>query len=451
MATPGLAADARDRVGGEAPPHRALWSQHLTGKSAMITAWLRELPERPRVVDAALLVLLCANAVPGSLIPTPEGRTVSWPAGAAVTCACALVLPWRRGRPRTIAVLTGIGALAVTALGYLPTVLLYGPLMIALFALADRTDRRTANTYAFTTIALLVTTAMIADPAQESIGLKAVGPVAWLVLPLALGTTARTRREYLAAMRERAEFAEHSREEEARHRVAEERMRIARELHDVVAHHLALANAQAGTAAHLARRRPEQARDILAELSATTSTALRELKAAVGLLRQSDDPRAPLHPVPGLGRLPELTGSFGAAGLNVEVVTEGEPRPLSPGVDLTAYRIVQEALTNVAKHARAKAATVTLAYEADRLTVTVTNDADDPCAAAPADPLPAVPPPGAATPGGGFGLISMRERARSVGGGLRAGLRPEGGYEVAAVLPVHSRTPAPAPAEESRR
>jgi signal transduction histidine kinase len=238
------------------------------------------------------------------------------------------------------------------------------------------------------------------------------------------------RSEYLQAAQTRAEQAERTREEVARHRVAEERMRIARELHDVVAHHLALANAQAGTAAHVVRNRPDQAQQMLAELSATTSSALRELKAAVGLLRQADDQEAPLEPAPGLARLSDLVAVLSAAGLDVTVTDEGTPRPLSPGADLTAYRIVQEALTNVTKHADTKEARVELAYSHEWLTLTVTDQGG-----------PAAAKPSAPAAGSGYGLIGMRERAHSVGGHLRTGPRPGGGFQVTAELPLPSHFP----------
>ena len=233
-------------------------------------------------------------------------------------------------------------------------------------------------------------------------------------MPVVAGNAVRLREAYLEAVQARAEYAERSREEEARHRVSEERMRIARELHDVVAHHLALAHAQAGTAAHLAGTHPEHVRKILTELAGTTSSALREMKGTVGLLRQPDDPGAPLTPSPGLTQLADLTRAFGSAGLTVTVTTEGEPRPLSPGVDLTAYRIVQEALTNVSKHTTSRSARVRLRYSYDRLTVTVTDDG--------------VSAGGAAgpAPGRGVGLTGMREGVRLVGGGLRTGRRGGG-------------------------
>jgi signal transduction histidine kinase len=239
--------------------------------------------------------------------------------------------------------------------------------------------------------------------------LVVLSPVLFLLLPVALGE----------AVQARAEQAERTREEEARHRVAEERVRIARELHDVVAHHLALANAQAGTAAYLARGRPDQVDGILTELTGTTAAALRELKATVGLLRQPSDADS-LEPAPGLGRLPELTAAFAGSGLAVEVTVEGAERPLLPTVDLTAFRIVQEALTNVTKHAGTTTARVRLSYDRDRLTITVTN---------PAGRL-------TAKPGNGFGLVGMRERAHSAGGSCQAAPDPGGGFTVTATLPV---------------
>jgi signal transduction histidine kinase len=409
----------------------------------MLTTWLRAFREHPRVVDAALVLLLCVNSIFGSTIANASSPAPRhwWP-GVLLTSVAACAMPWRRSHPRAVTALTAACAVAVSALGYTPTVLVIGPLGFALYALADRTDRKTANTIAFASAAAVSAAAALASP-HESIGLTVVSPIAWLLLPTALGTITRVRRDYLRAVQARAAFAEQTREQEARRRVAEERMRIARDLHDVVAHHLTLANAQAGTAAHLARTRPELAREILAELTATTSAALRELKATVGLLRQPDDPDAPLHPAPGLAQLPELTASFAATGLDVVVATDGTPQPIDAGVDLTAFRIIQEALTNVAKHATTSTARVDLTYHGDQLTLTVTNDSDNgaPALENPAPPIPTPTTSAPTTPSTGFGLIGMRERADSVGGRLHTRQRPEGGFEVTADLPLHTRKP----------
>ncbi|UMG91603.1 sensor histidine kinase [Nocardioides sp. TF02-7] len=215
-------------------------------------------------------------------------------------------------------------------------------------------------------------------------------------------------------------------------------MRIARELHDLVAHQITLANAQASVALHVFDARPEQARASLRDLVDTTRGALDDLRATVGLLRQTDDP-ATAEPAPGLARLPALVESFDRAGLAVSVDHDGPPRPLPPGVDLTAYRIVQEALTNVTKHAGTGSARVGLTWRPDRVTITVADDGRQPAedgadGAHGADRADGGVDDGA--DGAGHGLIGMRERVTAVGGRLSAGRRPEGGFLVSADLPL---------------
>jgi len=376
-------------------------------------------------------LLLFAVSVLGSRLIT-AGSTVPppwWVAFLLSGISCTALL-FHRGHPRATVVLTAACAVAAVVLGHLLTVLSLGPLMVALYSFALRTERNAVRrVYVIGVAALLVTTELIAGPDNGSLDLKTIGPVAWVLLPTALGSSSRLRRAYLDAMRARLEHVERTREEEACHRVDEERMRIARELHDVTAHHLALANAQAGTVAHLMRTRPDQAHRILADLAATTSAALRELKATVGLLRQPDAPDMSPAVAPGLAGLADLTAALRSAGLTVLVVTEGVPRQLSPGADHTAFRIVQEALTNVTKHAAADEACIRLAYSRDGLTITVMDDGGGDTALSGRAKPPA--------PGSGFGLIGMRERAQSVGGRLRAGPRPGGGFEVTAELPLH--------------
>ncbi|EFH28744.1 MULTISPECIES: histidine kinase, partial [Streptomyces] len=297
--------------------------------------------------------------------------------------ASCLALFLHRTHPRVTVVVNAVCATVVIAQGYLLTPLLLAPVMASLYWLATCTERQTIRLYGFATMAALTVAAAVSDSMDHlSLLLRTIGPFFWLLLPLAAGTMTRLRRAYLEATQARAEHAERTREEEARLRVTEERMRIARELHDVVAHHLALANAQAGTAEHLALANPRQTQQILHDLTGTTSSALRELKATLGLLRQTDDEGAPLEPAPGLARLPELVSSCASAGITVTVATEGEPQPLSPGVDLTAFRIVQEALTNVTKHAATQAAHVRFVYDGPRLLITVTDEGP-PTAAAP--------------------------------------------------------------------
>jgi signal transduction histidine kinase len=387
---------------------------------------LEDLSHRhPFLVDLALVLALMGSATLGASLTLPGAAPPDDDRLAVVLMGVScLALLKHRTHPRATVVVNAVCATVVIAEGYLLTPLLLGPVMASLYWLATLAERSTIRVYGLTTMGVLTVAAAISDSMDHvSLILRTIGPVFWLLLPLAAGTMTRLRRAYLEATRARAEHAERTREEEARLRVTEERMRIARELHDVVAHHLALANAQAGTAEHLALTNPPQTKQILHDLTGTTSSALRELKATLGLLRQTDDDgTVPPEPAPGLARLPELVSSCASAGITVTVTTEGEPQPLSPGVDLTAFRIVQEALTNVTKHAATHSAHVRFAYAGGRLLITITDEG-----------RPTAPAP---EPWKCFGLMGMRERAESIGGELRAGPRPEGGFEVSTALPL---------------
>ncbi|MFF3372207.1 sensor histidine kinase [Streptomyces sp. NPDC002680] len=379
---------------------------------------IRTLPRypynHPRAADAATITGLIVCSCFGSALTLP-GRDpkVAWWLGVLVTALACTALPWRRSHPRSTVVLVTASTVVLVALGFVPTLLLLGPLMVALFSLAARTSRKTANLFALTSIGSLVATGLIDGPDEEPLLFKLLGPTAWLLLPTALGTVSRLCEAHL--------------EEESRRRVSDERMRIARDLHDVVAHHLVLTKLQAGSVARLIRTRPEEAERVAAELTGTAAAALTELKATVGLLRREEDSEQPLGPTPGITQLPELTASFASAGLTVTVTVEGEPRPLPAGADLSAYRIVQEALTNVTKHAATRSAEVRLVYRDDHLCLTV---ADDGSGASDNSPVP----------NGGYGLLGMHERARSVGGLLRVGPRDRGGFEVVTELPLRPRT-----------
>ena len=211
------------------------------------------------------------------------------------------------------------------------------------------------------------------------------------------------------------------REEESRRRASEERLRIARELHDALGHHISLINVQAGVALHLMDERPEQARTALSAIKQASKEALTELRSVLDVLRQVDE-QAPRTPTPTLARLEELISQSVAAGLDVRAETQGEVRPLPFGVDVAAYRIVQEALTNVARHAGPAAATVRIAYGERDVTVQVEDDGRG--------------PPSHGSSGSGKGLLGMRERVATLGGELEAGPRPDGGFRVRARLPL---------------
>ncbi|MEU6180275.1 sensor histidine kinase [Streptomyces coeruleorubidus] len=232
----------------------------------------------------------------------------------------------------------------------------------------------------------------------------------WVVAIAAVSELFRIRREQW--VRERAERAE-----AARRRADEERLRIAQELHDVLAHSISVINVQAGVGLALLDSDPEQARTALTTIKAKSKEALGEVRQVLDTLRAPGD--APRAPAPGLDRLPELVEQAASAGLTVDV--EGEPPRLAPGTDLAAFRIVQEALTNVVRHSGSRHARVRLAHDADVLRLRVDDDG---------------PATGADAGGSGNGLAGMRERAAALGGTIEAGPRPEGGFRVHAVLPL---------------
>ncbi|WP_329334939.1 sensor histidine kinase [Streptomyces sp. NBC_01352] len=387
--------------------------------------------------EAAVTAAAFALCLLGGVVQD-DGSTLSPPSAAAyliavVSCAA---LPVRHRAPlATMVVTTACGVLG-PVLGLLLSPLIVAPAVITAYsyALTVRNERRAASAVLLISAALLVASTPLFGALSWKDASRVGAVAAFPLVAGVLGHSVRNRRAYLAAVEERARRAEESRDSEARHRVAEERVRIARELHDLVAHQITLANAQATVASHLFDARPEQTRKSLKELVETTGHALDELRATVGLLRQSGDAAGPVEPAPGLSSLPTLLESFRRAGLEVSVHQEGTARPLPPGVDLTAYRIVQEALTNVTKHAGTGSARVHLAWNRDRVTITVADDgviartastaSTGPSAAALSDRPP------------GYGLIGMRERATAVGGQLSAGRRPEGGFLVSTQLPL---------------
>lgn len=217
---------------------------------------------------------------------------------------------------------------------------------------------------------------------------------------------------------ERAEEAERTREEAAARRAVEERLRIARDLHDSLTHSISVVQVQAGVAAHLARKRGEDVPPALLAIQEASADAARELRATLEVLRRDDDGDGS-----GLGRLPSLLARTRAAGLAITVTMTGDARPLPSGVDQAAYRIVQEALTNVTRHAGQASATVRLCYRPDALTVQVDDDGTG-------------TPQQAAVPG--LGLIGMRERVSSLGGRMEAGPQRDGGFRVWAELPLRA-------------
>ena len=246
-----------------------------------------------------------------------------------------------------------------------------------------------------------------------------------LALAIGLGDAVRSRRALAAETAERLRVAHEEREAEAARRVAEERLRIARDLHDTVAHAMATITVQAGSALHVLGNRDEKLRGALTAIRETSKHALREMRETLGHLRQGTENGAIQVTPGGLDRLPALRDAVTAAGAPVTIAVEGEQRPLPPSVDEVAYRIVQESLTNVLRHAGPAArATVRLCYEPTALGISVIDDGAGTAA------------PDGDGRGAGHGLTGMAERAASVGGHVTAGPRGEGGFEVSARLPL---------------
>ncbi|WP_405799879.1 sensor histidine kinase [Streptomyces sp. NBC_01506] len=394
-----------------------------------VRRWLRV---HPLAFDAGLAaaVLVCMVA---SSFADPRARHDALPEfgqeapglGSVVLMVLAAgALVFRRRNPFPVLVVNGAAAVAelLTDDASSPITL---SCFVALYTVASRTDRPTTWRVGLLTTATLTLAAMLSGPApwysQENLGI-----FAWTGMASAVGDAVRSRRAFIDAIRERAERAERTREEEARRRVAEERLRIARDLHDVVAHHIALVNVQAGVASHVMDRRPDQAKEALAHVREASRSALNELRATVGLLRQSGDPAAPTEPAPGLALLDELVGTFRHAGLPVTVAHGDAELRLPAAVDLAAYRIIQEALTNVRKHAGPGAkAEVSVVRVGPTIEVTVLDDGTG---------------TGEPSDGSGHGLLGMRERVSALGGTLNVGPRYGGGFRTQAILPVKART-----------
>jgi signal transduction histidine kinase len=439
--------------------------QYASGLLAAPRRWLRA---HQSTADAALAAAAFALMLIGAVVGIDSYRPgVLDTALAALACGSLML---RRRLPWTVLGFTVLLAALFLTLrpvdGRIPLVV---AVAVALCTVAARSDRPTTRTTGLAVCVGLTVLAMSFGPGpwyrQSNFAV-----FAWTGLAAAVGDAARSRRAYVAAIEERAVRAERSREEEARRRVAEERMRIARELHDVVAHHIALVNVQAGVAAHVMDSRPDQAKQALAHVREASRSALDELRATVGLLRQSGEPEAPMEPAPGLGVLDQLVDGFRRAGLHVAVECAGAATSKLPAsIDLTAYRIIQESLTNVQKHAGPDAgAVVRISRESGVLDLVVDDDgapggpgAPDPNAAAAllpsarrgrpaAGPGPRsaasstgqeVAPEGAGrdadpAPGGGHGLLGMHERASALGGVCRTGARPGGGFRVHVRLPL---------------
>jgi len=273
-------------------------------------------------------------------------------------------------------------------------------------------------------IVAFVVIALLSEERAAHLGFL-VAFAGWAGGAIFLGTAQRNRRAYLAELEQRARDLEASREEEARRRVTEERLRIARDLHDVIAHGIATIHLQSGAALHVIDRHPEQAVPALTAVKQLSKQTLQELRATLDVLRADDGEAAPLAPTPGIDRLPALVDVTRRAGLAVELEIVGKEAPAPTAVEVAAYRIVQESLTNVMRHAGERAhATVTVRHTDDAVDIEVVDDGLGVAATA---------------VNGGHGILGMRERAATVGGTVATGANRGGGFRVHAHLPCERR------------
>jgi len=366
--------------------------------------WLRR---HPLLVDLGLVVLI--------LGPTIGAATRHSHPAAGVVLAVAETLPllWRRQRPLAVVALVTAFSLAMVALGVWILPLQLG---IALYTLASTCERRVARGAGIASVVVL--TAALVGTDHPRFG-DAAARVVFLVAAWLLGDGIGSRRAYVREIEEKAERLERERESESRRATAEEQARIARELHDVVAHNVSMMVVQAGAERRVLDGKSGTTHEVLETIERIGRGALTEMRRLVGMLRS--DAGDPLAPQPGLEDLPLLVTQVSEAGLPVELQVEGERRELPVGIELSAYRIVQEALTNALKHAGQAQASVCVRYGVDSLELEIVDDGAG-------APVPVA--------NGGHGLVGMRERVALYGGRLDAGRRPSGGFAVRVLLPI---------------
>ncbi|HUR84513.1 MAG TPA: sensor histidine kinase [Solirubrobacteraceae bacterium] len=371
-----------------------------------------------RVIDGLLALALAIALVVHVALRSDDLLAVD------VAGALALTLPLaarRRAPLRVTCAFAGVAVLNAILGGGLfegepppPPSLLAGAL--AFYSLGAYAEERDARTGAAIGVAGFWTAVLVSGQVDVASFLFSAGLI--VATPWLIGRSHRARAQRVALL-------EREQRQRERAAVGEERARIARELHDVVAHSVGVMVVQAQGAQRMLDRDPERAREALVAIEATGRTALSEMRRSLGVLRRPDgEAPAPLEPQPGLDGLAALVEQARQSGLAVELVTEGEPAPLPSGIDLSAYRIVQEALTNTLKHAGPVPARVAVRYNGERLELEITDDGGDGDGARPA------------ADGAGQGLVGMRERVALYGGELHAAPRPEGGFVVRASLPI---------------
>jgi signal transduction histidine kinase len=385
------------------------------------------LRRQPLLADVTLAVALAALAAitgvalvaPRAQVPPPSTAViVAW----AVALAAPLVL--RRRWPLLVLAVTTLHFTRYWAVGQVNEIASWVILGVAVYSAAAYADRRRARWMCGACLLWLIGSGVVLSARAGPIGAVEVAAIAMFdalpfLLAWPLGAMMRRLREYRVVLEDRNRQLDQEREVNARRAVLEERVRIARELHDVVAHHVSVMGVQAGVARRLFDRDPPEAVAAIGSVETASRQAIADLQQLVGVLRRQEE-GDDLAPQPSLQRLPELVEHMRQTGLPVKLTTTGEPQQLPAGVELSAYRIIQEALTNTLKHAGPAQAAVTVRYDNGAVEVEVVDDGQGP------------PPARQGT--GGKGLVGMQERVRLYGGRLEAGARPGGGFRVHAVL-----------------
>ena len=373
-----------------------------------------------RVLDTAVAALIFAfMALELASKALESGERASGPIAYALAAAVALPIAVHRRYP-----MAALGTATVAAILYSVGRFTSFPgyaLFALVFGISLHAGRRRAAA-AFGAALLALGVALSLQPATVVTTSTWVSTILATAVAWLSGENIRSRRLRWSALEERTRRLETEREDRARQAVSDERLRIARELHDVVAHSMSVIAVQAGVANHVIDSRPEMARQALATVETNTRSALVEMRRLLGVLRQGDEPSASLVPAPGLVEVPGLVQQFAEAGLMVDVRVDGVPDQVPDGVDLSAFRIVQEGLTNVLRHGGPKAE-VTVGYQSGTVRIEICDDGRAPGGSAMVGKEP------------GHGLLGMRERVAVFGGTLVAGPRPGGGFRLAATLP----------------
>jgi signal transduction histidine kinase len=403
------------------------------------------------IAIAVVLTIVAFFATYGEAHPQVPSRYFTPPyhlphtpsAALALIVAAGVALAWRHVYPRTVVCVSTAAVVAYTLPGYENGAALLLP-AIALGTLVPMLPIRSSVIWTVVVTAVLMVATGVSNPLGPFGGSFVLIP-ANNAVALFAGIAVANRRALLAAARREATQAA---ERDTQRRIDEERLRIARELHDVVAHTMATITVQAAAATQLLTDRPDDAAKSLQAIRTAGKDGLRELRAILNVLRNADEPDDPTAPTPGLNRLDALAAGVRSAGLPVTVTVTGQPRDLPAVIDLAAYRIVQEALTNIIRHAGPAAAWVTVGYAADELCVEITDSGQGPTSAVADATFAAFIAERLEGSSGGHGLRGMRERAVAAGGTIVIGRAPEGGFRVAVRFPLDAPPGIEAPSAE---